>query len=144
MTGEGDLLARVRRIILGVEHRQRPASFFAMAGFLAIAAYLVTMFLIPLVAAELMTDKERVARIEALQPLPNPGESFGPNENVFLTGTITTEDGQPLPRSLFEGKQVLKRSEAMLTSSQGATGSSGLQPLPWWPRRRHRLKGSCR
>jgi beta-lactamase regulating signal transducer with metallopeptidase domain len=125
VTGEGDLLARVRRIILGIEPRQRTASLFAVAGFLAMGAYLASMFLAPLLAAELMTDQERVAKIEALQPSPNPANSFAPSENIFLTGTLKTEDGQPLPKSLFAGEQVFKQSEARVTSTHGGGMSAG-------------------
>ncbi len=124
-TGEGDLLARVRRIILGVEPRQRAASLFAVAGLLAIAAYLASMFLAPLLAAELMTDKERVAQIGALQLRPPvPGNSDQPGENVLVTGALRTEDGQPLPKSLI-GNQNLKQSEAKVASSWGGYGASG-------------------
>ena len=58
VTGEGDLLPRVRRIVLGIEPQQRTASLFAVAGFLATGLYLASMFLAPLLAAELMTDQE--------------------------------------------------------------------------------------
>jgi beta-lactamase regulating signal transducer with metallopeptidase domain len=125
ITGEGDLLARVRRIVLGIEPRQRTASLIAVASFLATGIYLASMFLAPLLAAELMTDKERVAKIESLQPPTNPANSFEPSENVFVTGTLSTEDGQPLPKSLFATEQTLKQSEAKVTSSHGPVWSGG-------------------
>lgn len=117
MTGEKDLVTRVRRV-LGLEPRPRVASFFASAAFLALGGYLASMFLAPLLAAELMTDRERVATIEALQPAPDPARSSGPSENVFVTGTLQTEDGRALPPSLFDPHRNLKQSEAKITSSR--------------------------
>jgi beta-lactamase regulating signal transducer with metallopeptidase domain len=124
-TGEGDLFNRIRRILIGPELEMRGVTLFAVAGFCGIGLYLASMILVPLVAAELMTDKERVAKIEALQPPPNPGNSFAPPENVFVTGTLTTEDGKPLPKGLFDGQQTLKQSEAQVTSSHGPVWSGG-------------------
>jgi beta-lactamase regulating signal transducer with metallopeptidase domain len=124
-TGEGDLFTRIRRILVGPQSEQRGVPIFAVAGFCGIGIYLASMILVPLLAAEMMTDKERVAKIEALQPPPSPGNSFAPSENVFVTGTLTTEDGKPLPKSLFEGRQVLKQSEAKVTSSHGPVWSGG-------------------
>ncbi len=124
LTGDGDLLLRVRRII-GTESKKRTVDLFAFAGILAAAFYLASMFLVPLFAAELMTDEERVAEIKALQPPPNPGNSFAPSENVSVTGTLKTDDGQPLPKSLFNGPSNLKPSEAKVTSSHGGVRSMG-------------------
>jgi beta-lactamase regulating signal transducer with metallopeptidase domain len=125
-TGDGDLLARVRRIVLGVEARPATANLVVAAGLLTTGVYLASMFLAPLLAAELMTDKERVAKIESLLPPPHgPDSSFEPTENVSITGTLKTEDGLPLPKSLFETEQGLKQSEAKVTSSHGSVWSGG-------------------
>jgi len=110
VTGEGDLLARVRRIILGVEARPATANLVVAAGLLATGVYLASMFLAPLLAAELMTDKERVAAIQALQPPPGPEANIVPGQDIILEGTVTTEDGQPLPENLFYGNKLPKGS----------------------------------
>jgi beta-lactamase regulating signal transducer with metallopeptidase domain len=123
---DGDLLARVRRVVLGVEPRQNTASLFAAAGFLATGVYLASMFLAPLLASELMTDKERVAAIEALHP---PGaETMSddkPAPQVPLSGTLRTEDNQPLPRSLAaSGRDPQTPPEAAVLSHY-ANGTMG-------------------
>jgi hypothetical protein len=120
-TGEGDLLARVRRIVLGVEPRQHTASLIAVAGFLGTGIYLASMFLAPLLAAQIMTDQERVAAIETLHP---PGadtmSNDRPSPQIRLSGTLTTEDGQPVPKSLLESFRDPKiPSEAVLLSRYG-------------------------
>lgn len=91
-TGEGDLLARVRRIVLGIEPRQRTASLFAIAGFVATSVYLASMFLVPLFAAELMTDQQRIASISASR-----AQEDGPVETRVF-GSLKTEDGKPVPK----------------------------------------------
>jgi beta-lactamase regulating signal transducer with metallopeptidase domain len=127
-TGDGDLLERVRRILLGVEPRQHTPSLFAIAGLLAAGVYLASMFLAPLVAAELMTDKERVAAIEALHP---PGAETMSNDKpapqVPLSGTLRTEDNQPLPKSLAtSGRNPQTPPEAAILShyANGTMGGS--------------------
>jgi beta-lactamase regulating signal transducer with metallopeptidase domain len=127
VTGEGDLLTRVRRIVLGIEPRQRTASFIAVAGFLATGVYLASMFLAPLLAAELMTDKERVAAIQALQPPPGPGANIVPGQEIIVEGTITTEDGQPLPESMFQRKGFFKGSSLQLIMA--GEGWAGTAPI---------------
>jgi beta-lactamase regulating signal transducer with metallopeptidase domain len=121
VNGEGDLLSRVRRIVLGVEPRQRTAHLFAVGGLLATAAYLASMFVAPLLVAEIMTDQERVAAIEALHP---PGtdtmSNDRPSPQIPLSGTLTTDDGQPLPKSLVDRSSAPQiPSEAVLLSRYG-------------------------
>jgi beta-lactamase regulating signal transducer with metallopeptidase domain len=94
VTGEGDLLARVRRIVLGVEPRQRTASLFAVAGFLATGVYLASMFLTPLLAAKLMTDQQRIESLTASRI-----QEEGPVETRVFGG-LKTEDRQPIPADL--------------------------------------------
>jgi beta-lactamase regulating signal transducer with metallopeptidase domain len=125
-SGDGDLLERVRRIVLGVEPRQHTASLFAMAGFLATGVYLASMFLAPLVASELMTDKERVAAIEALHP---PGaetmSNYKPAPQVPLSGTLRTEDNQSLPKSLTASGHDPKIPPEAVTLSHYANCTMG-------------------
>jgi len=130
-TGEGDLLPRVRRIIFGIESRQRTASLFAVAGFLAVGAYLASMLLVPLLAAELMTDKERIATIQAMQPRvlePLPVDASAPQ--VDLSGTLRTEDGHPLPKSLltdYENSDRVSRETHIKSIAGTMTGDAILE-----------------
>jgi beta-lactamase regulating signal transducer with metallopeptidase domain len=99
-TGEGDLFARIRRILVGPQPERRGVPIFAITGFCGVGIYLASMILVPLLAAEMMTDKERVAKIQALQ-LTSPQFNFANfKESVRVTGTIRTDDGKPLPTSL--------------------------------------------
>jgi len=112
-TGDGDLLARVRRIVAGVEPRQRLASLFAVAGFLTIGGYLASMFLAPLLAAKVMTDQERITTLAAAQP------SNAKLGQYRIFGTVKTEDGRPVPADL----QIIAMNEeaqnsAMITVAQ--------------------------
>jgi len=126
-TGGGDLLTRIHRILNRPQAERRGPGIFAAAGFCGVGIYLVSMFLTPVLAESVMTPKERIALIEALQPPPpGPESSYAPSENVSITGTIKTEDNQPLPQSLFnEGESNFKQSEALVTSSRLGGSSSG-------------------
>jgi hypothetical protein len=126
-TGEGDLFTRIRRILVGPQPERRGVPIFAVAGFCGIGIYLASMFLAPLLAATIVTDQERVAQIQALQPPTAPDDHVGPGSSINIRGTIKTEDGLPLPKSLIDQVHSMKRSEAMVTSSYlGGAMSGGL------------------
>ena len=115
-TGEGDLFARIRRILTGPQPERRGAAIFAAAGFCGIGIYLASMFLVPVLAERVMTSAERVARIEALQPAPVDRDLSAPREAIYITGTIRTEGGQPLPADLMKRAGAFPSGEAVLSS----------------------------
>jgi beta-lactamase regulating signal transducer with metallopeptidase domain len=131
VTGQGDLLSRIRRIIFGIEPPQRMVNLFAVAGFLAMGVYFASMFLMPLLAAELMTDTERIAAIQALQPRAlEPVPIGSPDPQVELSGTLRTRDGHPLPKSLLTDYKNLDfvSSETHIKSiAGGMTGNAILE-----------------
>ncbi|SDU23294.1 Signal transducer regulating beta-lactamase production, contains metallopeptidase domain [Verrucomicrobium sp. GAS474] len=99
-SGEGELLARVRRL-LGVGEgsaRKGVATLAVSAIFLGVALYLGTMFLLPLLSAKVMTAAERIASIKDSEP--EWQKSDGNAADVSLSGTLRTEDGLPLPRKI--------------------------------------------
>lgn len=115
-TGEGDLFARIRRILVGPQPERRGAAIVAAAGFCGMGIYLASMFLVPVLAEQVMTSAERVARIEALQPAPVNRDLSAPREAIYITGTIHTEDDQPLPEDLMKKAGAFPSGEAVLSS----------------------------
>ena len=123
-TGEGELVARIRRILTGPQPEGRGVPLFAVAGFCGIGLYLASMLLVPVLAQQVMTAKERVARIEALQP-PIPAGFVLPTEKFELTGTIRTEDGQPLPDGPIQAAASSHRPNWSTTASFGIEREKG-------------------
>lgn len=100
VSGDGDLLGRIRRLVLGEQPKRRTVPLAAAAGLLGVGIYLATLLLLPVLTAKIITASERIAMIKASQPkeLIALQKSLERTEtNVSVTGTVTTEDGQPLP-----------------------------------------------
>jgi beta-lactamase regulating signal transducer with metallopeptidase domain len=124
-SGEGDLLRRIQRILFGPQPENRSVGIFAAAGLCGIGVYLVSMLLVPVLAEHVMTSQERVTEIQALQQPPLLESPYTPSENVYVSGTIKTEDGQPLPKDLIDRRASLKKAGSLLSSWRNGTSSSG-------------------
>ncbi|HSI84428.1 MAG TPA: M56 family metallopeptidase [Candidatus Methylacidiphilales bacterium] len=127
-SGDGVLLQRIRRIVSGPQAERQGTAGFAVAAGIGIGLYFASMFVLPAMAESVMTDSQRVARIKELQPAaPGPEDSNVSREHVSVSGKLTTDDGSPLPSSLFDREQNLKQSAALITSVRlGGSSSGGL------------------
>ena len=130
-TGEGDLLARIRRILGEASPARRGAPILGLAGLCGIGLYLASMLLAPAIAQGALTAAERITRIEALQPPAPLEDASAPSESVAVAGTLNTEDGAPLPPSLIGGGSTLRQSEAVICSWRvGGSSRGGIEIDP--------------
>jgi Zn-dependent protease with chaperone function len=128
-SGEGDLFFRIRRILAGPEPDRRGLYVVTLGAMAGIGMYLASMLLVPVLAANVMTAKERIAAIKSFQQSPSlipPGQ---PSEYLYISGTLTTSDGRPLPKSPFaqgSASQMPKDPiRAQVASFRYGTSSSG-------------------
>ncbi len=96
-SGEGDLLTRVRRLVLGTEPKPRTASVRTLAGVLGVVIYLLSMVGVPTLSAQVMTAAERIEAIKTTQSQLLQGFPGKPETKIRIYGTYRTGDGKPLP-----------------------------------------------
>ena len=96
----GDLLARVERVLGTATRDRRGPALAAAAGIAGVGLYLSSMLLAPMLAAQVMSPAERVAKIQALQPPPPAELPVLPDANVEVMGTLAAEDTGALPVGL--------------------------------------------
>ncbi|GMV95518.1 MAG: hypothetical protein AMXMBFR82_52960 [Candidatus Hydrogenedentota bacterium] len=104
--GKTSLVDRVRRILMPQDRPALRMSWFGLLAFLAIATALLAAFggfsyLGVKLVAEAISPQERVERIEAINREFDEVEPENVPE-IAVSGTIRTEDGEPLP----EGTRV--------------------------------------
>ncbi len=98
----GNLLERIRRIVLGTQPKGPRIWVFGLAGLLAVGTYLLALLLVPALAARAMSGRERVELIDSARA-EGTGDALLPRDStkeITVEGILRTEDGQPLPKEV--------------------------------------------
>ncbi|MEZ0296646.1 MAG: carboxypeptidase regulatory-like domain-containing protein [Candidatus Methylacidiphilales bacterium] len=114
--GKGDLFMRVQRILFGIEPSRSslpPSRVLSLCGLVAVGAYLSSVMLAPVLAADWILAEERIRVVEAAKKKAlavDPGSLQDAsvqalagnrlNEPVRVFGRVRTEDGAPVPRAM--------------------------------------------
>jgi beta-lactamase regulating signal transducer with metallopeptidase domain len=93
-TGDGQLLARIRRLLRVPDAPPREAASLALPALIAAGAYLVLLLAAPVLTAQVLTARERIAQIQATAPDKAVTYHFG--EKMHVSGELRAPDGSLL------------------------------------------------
>jgi beta-lactamase regulating signal transducer with metallopeptidase domain len=93
-SGDGQLLTRVRRLLRVSAAPPREAVSFALPALVAAGAYLILLLAAPVLTAQVLTARERIAQIQATAP--DNLVVYQPGEKMRFSGELHAPDGSLL------------------------------------------------